>query len=119
MRDGAKSVPVYSSAQGALCRGCGRPQAQCACRPAQAPPRSDDTVRVGRETAGRKGKGVTVVSGLPLAGDALQALAGELKRACGSGGSVRDGVIELQGDHRDRLVEELRRRGHRAKRAGG
>lgn len=76
-------------------------------------------VRVGRETKGRKGKGVTVVTGLPLRGDALEALGSELKRLCGSGGTVRDGVIEVQGDHRDALVAELTKRGYAPKRSGG
>ena len=76
-------------------------------------------MRVGRQTKGRKGKGVTVVSGLGLAGGELTALAKELKRRCGSGGTVRDSSIEIQGDHRDLIVAELIRRGWKAKRAGG
>ena len=76
-------------------------------------------VRVGREVAGRAGKGVSVISGLPLAATDLEALASRLKRLCGAGGAVRDGVIEIQGDHRDRLVVELRRLGYDAKRSGG
>ncbi len=76
-------------------------------------------VRVGRETAGRGGKGVSVITGLPLAGDALDELARTLKRRCGSGGTVRDGVIEIQGDHRDLLVAELNRLGYPARRSGG
>ena len=76
-------------------------------------------VRVGRETAGRGGKGVSVITGLPLTGDALAALATQLKKRCGSGGTVRDGVIEIQGDHRDLLVQELTRLGYPAKRSGG
>jgi translation initiation factor 1 len=76
-------------------------------------------VRVGRETSGRSGKGVSVITGLPLAGEALAALATQLKKRCGSGGTVRDGVIEIQGDHRDRLVAELEQRGYTVKRAGG
>jgi translation initiation factor 1 len=76
-------------------------------------------VRVGREVAGRAGKGVSVISGLPLATADLAALASRLKRLCGAGGAVRDGVIEIQGDHRDRLVTELRKLGYDAKRAGG
>jgi len=83
-------------------------------RPA-APPR----VRVGREVAGRGGKAVSVISGLPLAGANLEALASRLKRLCGAGGSVRNGTIEIQGDHRDKLVTELRRLGYEAKRSGG
>jgi translation initiation factor 1 len=77
-------------------------------------------VLVARETQGRGGKGVTVVSGLPLAGTELEALAKQLKQRCGSGGKLReDGVIEIQGEHRDRLLVELGKLGHRVKRAGG
>ena len=76
-------------------------------------------VRVGREVAGRGGKAVSVISGLPLAAADLQALASRLKRLCGAGGAVRNGVIEIQGDHRDRLVAELRQLGYDAKRSGG
>jgi translation initiation factor 1 len=76
-------------------------------------------VRVGRETQGRNGKAVTVVSGLPLLPDELKALAKELKQRCGTGGTVKDGVLEIQGDHRDLIVEELARRGYDVKRSGG
>ena len=82
-------------------------------------PRGDGTVRVSRETKGRKGKGVTLISGIPLGAEALAALAKDLKQRCGTGGTVKDGVIEIQGDHRDRLVEELQSRGYRMRRAGG
>jgi translation initiation factor 1 len=76
-------------------------------------------VRVGREVAGRGGKGVTVVSGLTLDAAQLEELAARLKRSCGAGGAVKNGRIELQGEHRDRLVAELCRLGFEAKRAGG
>jgi len=76
-------------------------------------------VRVGRQTQGRAGKAVTVISGLPLTAATLAALASELKRLCGSGGTIKDASIEIQGEHRDRLVAELIRRGFAAKRAGG
>jgi translation initiation factor 1 len=76
-------------------------------------------VRVGRQTQGRKGKGVTVITGLPLAGAALDELATRLKKRCGSGGTVHEGVIEIQGDHRDTLVTELGRLGYTVKRSGG
>ena len=79
----------------------------------------DGIVRVGRETKGRKGKGVTVVTGVPLTADALDELGSKLKRICGSGGTVKDGVIEIQGDHRDLLVTELAKRGWTVKRSGG
>jgi translation initiation factor 1 len=116
---------VYSTGQGRLCPECGHVLADCRCRrskPAQAaatPPGGDGTVRVGRETKGRKGKGVTVVTGVPLAGDALEGLATQLKKRCGSGGTVHQGVIEIQGDHRDAIVAELTRLGYRARRSGG
>lgn len=76
-------------------------------------------VRVGRETQGRSGKGVSVITGLPLSPSALEALATQLKKRCGSGGTVRNGAIEIQGDHRDLLVAELVRLGYPAKRSGG
>lgn len=82
-------------------------------------PSAPARVRVGREVAGRSGKGVSVVSGLPLATADLEALASRLKKLCGAGGAVRNGVIEIQGEHRDRLVAELRKLGYDAKRAGG
>ncbi len=76
-------------------------------------------VRVGRETQGRGGKGVTVITGLPLAPSALEDLARQFKKRCGCGGAVRNGVIEIQGDHRDLLVAELQGLGWQAKRSGG
>ena len=76
-------------------------------------------VRVSREVAGRGGKGVSVIRGLPLAQAALKELATRLKRLCGAGGAVKEGAIEIQGEHRDRLVAELVKLGYDAKRAGG
>ena len=82
-------------------------------------PAGDGVVRVSRETRGRNGKGVTVVSGLALDEAALQQLGKQLKAACGCGGTVKNGVVEVQGEHRDRVVDELEKRGWRVKRAGG
>ena len=114
---------VYSTGPGRLCPECARPVADCRCRrskPAQAiAPKGDGVVRVGRQTQGRKGKGVTVITGVPLAGAALDELATRLKKRCGSGGTVHEGVIEIQGDHRDALVAELGRLGYVVKRSGG
>ena len=76
-------------------------------------------VRISREVAGRGGKSASVIRGLPLERQALEELAARLKRLCGAGGAVRDGAIEIQGEHRDRLVVELTRLGYAAKRAGG
>ena len=111
---------VYTTGVGERCPNCLRPVRECVCKrgtPGKAT--GGGTVRVSRETQGRKGKGVTVISGLGLPPAELDALATELKKRCGSGGSSADGRIEIQGDHRDRLVEELIRRGWPAKRAGG
>jgi translation initiation factor 1 len=93
----------------------------CRGRDSNAPrtPANAATVRVGRATQGRAGKGVTVITGLPLACAELEALAAALKRLCGSGGTVRDGTIEVQGEHRDRIVQELTRRGFKPRRSGG
>jgi len=82
---------------------------------ASGPPK----IRVGREVAGRGGKGVTVITGLPLAPEALEELAGNLKRSCGAGGAVRGDRIEIQGEHRDRVITELAKLGYEARRSGG
>jgi translation initiation factor 1 len=111
---------VYSTDIGERCPNCLRAVRECVCKkgtPGKAS--SDGVVRVSRETQGRKGKGVTVINGLGLPADQLEALATDLKKRCGSGGSVENGRIEIQGDHRDRLVQELTQRGFKAKRAGG
>jgi translation initiation factor 1 len=80
---------------------------------------TDGTVRLRRETKGRGGGTVIVISGVPLAGPALKDLAGALKKRCGCGGTVKDGIIEIQGDHRDLLLLELQSRGYQVKLAGG
>ena len=114
------SRPVWSSDKGKTCPTCGWPASDCRCSSKRKQAiKGDGKVRVSRETKGRKGKGVTLVMGLPLDGDALKSLAKELKRSCGTGGTVKDGVIEIQGEQRDALVAELKRRGYDAKRSGG
>lgn len=110
---------VYSTDSGRMCPTCRNPQAQCICKNLQAPAKTDGIVRVSRETKGRGGKGVTLVKGVPLNGEALTALGKQLKTACGSGGTVKDGVIEVQGDHCDRVIELLKAQGYSVKRAGG
>lgn len=109
---------VYSTEAGRMCPGCRQPVAVCVCN-AKPTPKGDGVVRVSRETKGRGGKAVTLVKGLALDDAALQALGKQLKAACGSGGTVKDGVIEVQGDHRDKVVETLKKHGHHAKHAGG
>ncbi len=95
--------------------------AQCACKDSRGKAVRPGTgaVRVSRTTQGRGGKVVSVITGLPLGDAELSALAAELKKRCGSGGTLRDGVIEIQGEHRDTLVAELVKRGFAARRAGG
>jgi translation initiation factor 1 len=111
---------VYSTEQGRICPDCERPQPSCLCRSAaKARPAGDGVVRIRREVKGRGGKTVTVLSGFDLAEDRLRALAAELKRRCGTGGSAGDGEILIQGDHRATLVDELKRRGFTVKLAGG
>jgi predicted translation initiation factor SUI1 len=85
----------------------------------EAPKKSAPVVRLGRETKGRRGKGVTTVADVPLDETGLHELATKLKDRCGTGGTVRDGVIEIQGDQRDRLVAVLEGMGYRVKRVGG
>ena len=102
---------VWSSSQGRTCPGCERPVGDCECPPEDTTPASAGPVRVRHETKGRKGKGVTVVTGIPLGGAELNALAKRLKKRCGSGGTVKDGAIEIQGDHREALTELLREEG--------
>jgi translation initiation factor 1 len=87
--------------------------------PQQSKTTGEARVRVGREVAGRGGKGVSVITGLPLEEAQLEELATRLKKTCGAGGAVKDGRIEIQGDHRDRLVAELQKLGYDAKRSGG
>lgn len=118
---GGRGGLVYSTEHGRTCPSCRRPVAACACRGAAAstPAPSDGIVRVSRETGGRGGKTVTVVRGVPLAADAIAELAKALKAACGTGGTVKEGAIELQGDHRDAVVARLEREGWRVKRGGG
>ena len=108
---------IYSPDQGRV-GPARKPKARKGAASEPAPP-SDGVVRVSRETKGRKGKGVTKVTGVPLSGAELAALAKELKKRCGTGGTVKDGVIEIQGDQRDLLVQELSERGYTVKRAGG
>lgn len=113
---------VYSTEHGDMCPGCRQPQADCRCSELAEQERLaalDGVVRIRRETSGRKGKGVTTISGIPLPAAELKALAKTLKKRCGTGGSLQDGIIEIQGDHRELLKAELERQGFTVKLAGG
>ena len=114
-----QSPTVYSTEQGRICPDCGKAVAGCICGKNKHLNATDGIVRIGRETKGRKGKGVTLISGVPLDQTGVQELGKELKKRCGSGGTVKDGIIEIQGDHRDQLYEILHKRGWVVKRCGG
>src|SRR3954471_17369565 len=123
---------VYDSdaVQAGRCPTCGKRLDRCSCSaprataarapaPAPASPPKEGVVRILRESKGRGGKGVSLIAGLPLRASELAVLASELKRQCGTGGTVRGDVIEIQGDFRDRLKTELVKRGYTVKLAGG
>ena len=115
---------VYSTLNGRLCPDCQKSVNHCCCKQKKtlnhsAQNRPDGPIRVHLETKGRNGKGVTVVRGIPLSEEALQALGKSLKQKCGSGGTVKEGQIEVQGDQRELIMGELTKLGFKVKRAGG
>jgi translation initiation factor 1 len=118
MKSSSSGGLVYSTDGGRMCPECRRPLAECMCK-ARAAPIGDGVVRVSRQTKGRGGKSVTLVKGLALDPVALALLGKQLRTACGSGGTVKDGVIEVQGDHCELVMEALKKHGHDAKRSGG
>ena len=120
MRSSSKGGLVYSTDAGRMCSECRRALAECVCKArARTTPAGDGVVRVSRETKGRGGKSVTLIRGLALDSLALALLGKQLRTACGSGGTVKDGVIEIQGDHCELVMEALKKHGHSAKRVGG
>ena len=114
---------VYSTESGKIYPLCQKPVSACTCKKkkprSQTNIKTDGIIRVQREVKGRKGKTVTAVSGFQINADELKNLATQLKRRCGTGGSVKDGVIIIQGDHRDTLITELKNREFKAKISGG
>ena len=110
---------IYSTGVGSLCPNCRRPVRECVCPKGAPGAARPAAVRVGREIKGRAGKGVTTVTGLPMSLTDVESLATKLKKRCGSGGTVREGVIEIQGEHRDVIVAELIKLGWPAKKSGG
>ena len=114
---------VYSTETGRICPGCQKPVLKCSCKKKKSSTptniKYDGIIRVQREVKGRKGKTVTTVAGFQIPVDELKLLATQLKRRCGTGGSVKAGVIVIQGDHRTTLITELKHRGFKAKIAGG
>jgi len=110
---------VYSDSLGKICPNCQQAIGSCRCQQQEKVKTGDGIVRISRETKGRKGKGVTLVSGVPLDATGLKALARELKQLCGTGGTLKEGVIEIQGDQRDKLLPVLQNKGWKVKLAGG
>jgi len=117
---------VYSTESGRICPQCNQPKQNCRCqkRKAEADRTStgypdDGFVRIRREVKGRGGKTVTTVHGVPLEGPELKRFAKQLKQRCGTGGTVKAGIIVIQGDHREALAGEIQRQGYRVKVAGG
>jgi translation initiation factor 1 len=113
---------VYSSDQGRVttCPTCGQPYQRCRCASsATVAQKGDGVVRVRRERKGHGGKTVTLITGIAASDDVIASLAQQLKKFCGSGGTVKDGVIEIQGDHCDKALAKLMEMGYKVKRAGG
>lgn len=119
-RSKGKVQTIYSTKYGRLCPECGKPIARCECKSKRLrEDLGDGVVRIRREVQGRKGKTVTIISGLPLEPDALTDLARKLKRKCGTGGTVKNGTILIQGDHCEKLLALVRESGFAVKKAGG
>ncbi len=112
---------VYSTESGRICPDCNNPITNCTCSKAKnsTSVSQDGFVRLSRETKGRKGAGVTLISGLGLEGAELKTLAKKLKQLCSSGGAIKDGIIEIQGDHRDTIQQWLEKNKYKVKRVGG
>ena len=109
---------VYSTEIGRTCPDCRAAVTDCRCGQDEQP-QGDGIVRVSRETKGRGGKVMTLITGIPLVGAELKTLAKDLKKKCGVGGALKDGVVEIQGDQRDILVAELTTRGFTVRKSGG
>jgi translation initiation factor 1 len=113
---------VYSTEQGDICPVCREAKSACRCDEIadnQRLEQLDGIVRIRRETSGRKGKGVTTISGIPLPAAELKKLAASLKKRCGTGGALKDNIIEIQGDQRETLRRLLEAQGFKVKLAGG
>lgn len=113
------STLVYSTDQGRLCPGCHRPKSECACKDVSRRPETDGVVRLQKQTKGRNGKPVVVITGLPLNDAELKKLAKELKAKCGVGGTIEDNNILIQGDKRELIQQTLESKGYKVKLSGG
>lgn len=119
MKNHNRNIRVYSTDFGRICPKCDNPVDNCCCSSSNTKGPSDGIIRVSRQTKGRKGSGVSIISGLILEDTEIKKIAKLLKKKCGSGGTVKGGSIEIQGDHRDVIVKSLLERGFKAKLSGG
>jgi len=115
---------VYSTESGRICPTCKQPSSTCTCKKKKAGKKqhrcpNDGVVRIRREVKGRKGKTVTAILGVPLDDKKLRQFSKTLKRCCGTGGTVKDGIVFIQGDHRETLLQEIKKQGYTVKLAGG
>ncbi len=113
---------VFSSDGGRVtaCPACGQPYKNCRCASSDAAAKKGDGIaRVTRERKGRGGKTVTIITGIAASTDGIASVAQQLKKLCGSGGTLKDGVIEIQGDHCEKVQAKLTEMGYKVKRAGG
>lgn len=108
---------VYSTDQGEMCPGCGKSIKQCVCKKGYIPT-GDGIVRITRDTSGRKGKCVTVITGVLLEAEKLKQMCTQFKKLCGTGGTVKADTIEIQGDHRTTLLAKLTQMGYTTKLSG-
>jgi translation initiation factor 1 len=119
MKSNKNDGVVFSTESGKICPNCGNPIKDCVCGKRSSSGQNDGIVRIGRETKGRKGSGVSIITGVPLNEKELKILAKQLKQKCGTGGTVKFGTIEIQGNHRDLLKQELSKLGYTVKLSGG
>ena len=115
---------VYSTQSGRICASCRNPAAKCTCKKKKTTKKqsaypNDGVVRIRREVKGRKGKTVTSILGVPLDDEKLKQFAKRLKQLCGTGGTVKGGIIVIQGDHRETILKEIKKEGYTVKLAGG
>lgn len=110
---------VYSTDQGRICPSCNQAKDNCRCKAAVTPSKGDGIIRIRRETKGRKGAGVTIIEGLALEASELKKLVKKIKQHCSSGGAIKDGSVEIQGEHRDGIKALLEKAGYTVKLSGG
>lgn len=110
---------VYSTDQGRICPSCNQAKTSCRCKAAAVQDKGDGIIRIRRETKGRKGAGVTIIDGLVLEASEMKKLVKKIKQNCSSGGAIKDGSVEIQGEHRESIKALLEKAGYTVKLSGG